>query len=135
MTRQEKLKEIDQLLEELEKEEEEEITEKKTEKTIDIPEYAIVLNLDNGKYCLKINTDHANPVASYILACTIGARIPNAIWATVDRDGIMQWYEDEPYCSISGRWYSEKGPRHFEGKTYRVHCPLDDWKSAKWKIR
>jgi hypothetical protein len=125
MTKKEKLKKIDQLLEELEKEEE----------TTNIPKFALVLDAADGEYRFMYESQYPDQIAPQVLACTNGARIPNAVWAAMDRDGIMQWYEDEPHCGIAGEWYSEKGPCHFEGKAYRVPCPMDDWKEVKWRIR
>jgi hypothetical protein len=129
MTKHKKIKKIKQLLEKLETDE----TEETGKKNINIPMRAIVYDKYNLIYREKCQAFAPVQLNPQVLADTVAVNIPDAIWAAIDKDGKMCWYTDKPKLGKDA-WLGVIC-RDVNRDVFSIPCPVDDWKSAIWRIR
>jgi len=69
-----------------------------------------------------------------VLAATVGARIPGAKWAAVDKDSTMYFYTDEPVRSSTYNCWFGPECKDTISNPYCIPCPVDGWAIAKWRL-
>jgi hypothetical protein len=69
----------------------------------------VVCDVTTGSFRRHVNAAKAIKMPTHILAATIGARIEDAKWWSIDADGWMRWWASEP------AWFEETSTRKIHG--------------------